>query len=68
LAQRRVDIYERFVALAQRQLKEIEHRIRVGDLPETELAAARAESASARGVDQRARRSGDGLPAFAPFD
>jgi outer membrane protein TolC len=45
LAQRRVDIYERSLALAQRQLKEIEHRIRVGDLPETELAAARAESA-----------------------
>ncbi|MBU1695251.1 MAG: TolC family protein, partial [Verrucomicrobia bacterium] len=45
LAHRRAEIVEKSMTLAQQQLKEIEHRIRVGDLPETELAAAQAETA-----------------------
>lgn len=48
LAGRRVEIYEDALRLADQQLKEIEHRIRVGDLPETELASAQAETALRR--------------------
>lgn len=45
LARRRVEIFEKSLGLASQQLNEIEHRIRVGDLSETELSAAQAESA-----------------------
>ncbi len=45
LARKRTVIYEEALALAERQLQEIEQRIRVGNLPETERASAQAETA-----------------------
>jgi outer membrane protein TolC len=48
LAERRIGIFEESVDLAGKQLGETEERIRVGRLPETELAAARAEAALRR--------------------
>ena len=48
LAERRISIFEESVDLAGKQLRETEERIRVGRLPETEIAAARAETALRR--------------------
>jgi len=48
LARQRTVIYEEALALAERQLAEIEQRIRVGSLPETERASAQAETAVRR--------------------
>ena len=48
LAKRRVEILETSLALAEQQASEIAQRIKVGTLPETEHAAARAESALRR--------------------
>lgn len=48
LARRREDIVERSLALAGQQLGEIQQRIKVGNLAETELAAAEAEVALRR--------------------
>jgi outer membrane protein TolC len=48
LIRRQGEIVKESLNLAEQQLKEIEHRIRVGDLPETELAAAQAEVALRR--------------------
>jgi len=48
LARRRVEILEQSLSLAERQLREIGQRIKVGALPETEEAAARAEVALRR--------------------
>jgi outer membrane protein TolC len=48
LARRRVQIYQESLSLAERQLEEIHHRIKVGALAETELAAAQAETALRR--------------------
>jgi outer membrane protein TolC len=45
LARRRVTIVEKSMVLAEQQLHEVEQRIKVGNLPETELAAAQAEVA-----------------------
>ena len=45
LAEREIAIFQRSLALAKRQLDEIEQRIEVGVLPEIEAAAARAEVA-----------------------
>jgi outer membrane protein TolC len=48
LAERSIEIYEKSVELANQQVAEVEERIRVGKLPETELVAAQAEIASRR--------------------
>jgi outer membrane protein TolC len=48
LAHRRVEILGKSLTLAEQQLNEVEQRIRVGSLPETELAAAQAEVALRR--------------------
>ena len=48
LAARRIDIFSESLRLAEQQLSEIEERIKVGRLPETELAAAQAEVALRR--------------------
>ncbi|MCF7855613.1 MAG: TolC family protein [Candidatus Pacebacteria bacterium] len=48
LARRQVDIYRESLALAEKQLTETNVRIRVGDLAETERAAAQAEMALRR--------------------
>jgi outer membrane protein len=48
LSQRRLTIVEEALAVAERQLFEIDHRIRVGGLPETERASAQAEVALRR--------------------
>lgn len=48
LARRRVEIFEQSLELAQQQLHEVEQRIKVGNLPETEAAAAQAELALRR--------------------
>jgi outer membrane protein len=45
LARRQVEIYQGSLELAEQQLAETRHRIRVGDLAETDLAAAQAEVA-----------------------
>ncbi|MFW6159454.1 MAG: TolC family protein, partial [Planctomycetota bacterium] len=45
LAKRQIEIYEKSLELAQKQLQETEERVKVGRLAETELAAARAEVA-----------------------
>lgn len=45
LARRQVEIFEESLRLAEQQLSETGVRVRVGDLAETELAAARAEVA-----------------------
>jgi outer membrane protein TolC len=55
LAERRVGIVETSLDFAERQLREIEQRIRVGSLPETERAAAQAETALRREVLINAR-------------
>ena len=59
LAERRVKILEDSLALAEQQLKELDSRIRVGALPETELAAAEAEIALRREdlINARSARS-----------
>ncbi len=57
LAQRRIEILEKSLALAEQQLREIEQRIRVGGLPETEVAAAQAEVALRREARINARSS-----------
>ncbi len=48
LAIRRAEIFEQSLALAEKQLEDVEQRTRVGSLPETEVAAARAEVALRR--------------------
>lgn len=45
LARRQVEIYQGSLELAEQQLAETRHRIRVGGLAETDLAAAQAEVA-----------------------
>lgn len=45
LAKKEIEIFERSLEVAGRQLKEVELRIEVGILPEVEAAAARAEVA-----------------------
>jgi outer membrane protein len=45
LARRQVEIYQGSLELAEQQLDETRHRIRVGGLAETDLAAAQAEVA-----------------------
>jgi len=45
LAKRSIEIYEESLKLARQQLSEIQQRIKVGKLAETELAAAQAEVA-----------------------
>ncbi|MFH1715759.1 MAG: TolC family protein [Planctomycetota bacterium] len=45
LAQRQIDIYTNSLNLAEKQMTETEERIKIGDLAETELAAAQAEVA-----------------------
>jgi len=48
LAQRQIEIYTDSLNLAERQMTEAEERIKIGDLAETELAAAQAEVALRR--------------------
>jgi len=48
LAQRQIEIYTDSLSLAEKQTAEAEERIRIGDLAETELAAAQAEMALRR--------------------
>ena len=48
LAQRQIEIYTDSLSLAEKQMTEAEERIRLGDLAETELAAAQAEMALQR--------------------
>ncbi len=48
LAQRQIEIYTNSLELAEKQMAETEERIRIGDLAETELAAAQAEIALRR--------------------
>ena len=48
LAKRSIGIYERSLAIAEEQAKEIEERIRLGAVADTELAAAKAETAVRR--------------------
>jgi outer membrane protein len=48
LAQRQIDIYTDSLNLAEKQMAEAEERIKIGDLAETELAAAQAEVALGR--------------------
>jgi outer membrane protein TolC len=48
LAQRQIDIYTDSLNLAEKQMVEAEERIKIGDLAETELAAAQAEVALRR--------------------
>lgn len=48
LARRRLAIVEESLRVADRQLREVDQRIRVGGLPETERASAQAESALRR--------------------
>jgi outer membrane protein len=48
LAQRQIDIYTDSLNLAEKQMTEAEERIKIGDLAETELAAAQAEVALRR--------------------
>jgi len=48
LAQRQIDIYTNSLNLAEKQMTETEERIKIGDLAETELAAAQAEVALGR--------------------
>jgi len=48
LAQRQIDIYTDSLNLAEKQMTETEERIKIGDLAETELAAAQAEVALRR--------------------
>ena len=48
LAQRQIEIYTDSLKLAEKQMTEAEERITIGDLAETELAAAQAEVALRR--------------------
>jgi outer membrane protein TolC len=48
LAQRQIEIYTNSLNLAEKQMTETEERIKIGDLAETELAAAQAEVALRR--------------------
>ena len=48
LAQRQIEIYTDSLELAEKQMTEAEERIKIGDLAETELAAAQAEVALGR--------------------
>jgi outer membrane protein len=48
LAQRQIEIYTDSLKLAEKQMTEAEERIKIGDLAETELAAAQAEVALRR--------------------
>jgi len=48
LAQRQIEIYTDSLKLAEKQMAEAEERITIGDLAETELAAAQAEVALGR--------------------
>ncbi len=48
LAQRQIEIYTDSLTLAEKQMTEAEERIKIGDLAETELAAAQAEVALRR--------------------
>jgi outer membrane protein len=48
LAKRSMEVYEKSLELADKQVEEVKERIRVGMLAATELAAAEAESASRR--------------------
>jgi outer membrane protein TolC len=48
LAERQIDIYNRSLELAQRQLQETQERINIGKLASSELAAAEAEVALRR--------------------
>lgn len=45
LAQRRIEIFQNGLAVARQRLEETGRRVQVGQLPETELAATRAEAA-----------------------
>ena len=48
LAERQIEIYTNSLNLAEKQMAETEERIKIGDLAETELAAAQAEVALRR--------------------
>ena len=48
LAQRQIEIYSNSLEIAEKQMAEAEERIKIGDLAETELAAAQAEVALGR--------------------
>lgn len=48
LARRRVRIFEEALLVAEQQLREMDHRIRVGSLPEVERVSAQAETALRR--------------------
>ena len=48
LAERSIEIYEKSLEIANREVEEVKERIRVGKVAETELAAAEAETASRR--------------------
>jgi outer membrane protein len=48
LAQRQIEIYTNSLKLAEKQMAETQERIKIGDLAETELAAAQAEVALRR--------------------
>ncbi len=48
LAERRIEIFEESLGLAEQQQRETEERIKIGKLAETELAAAQAEVALRR--------------------
>ena len=61
LAKRRIDIYTSALGVARQQLAETQKRIQVGQLPETELAAARAEVAQRQQDLIDARSSRDSL-------
>ncbi len=48
LAQRQIEIYTNSLSLAEKQMSEVQERITIGQLAETELAAAQAEVALRR--------------------
>lgn len=48
LAERSIEIYEKSLDIANREVEEVKERIQVGKVAETELAAAEAEMASRR--------------------
>ncbi len=57
LAQRQIQIYTDSLKLAEQQMKETAERIRIGELAETELAAAQAEVALRKEILINARSS-----------
>jgi outer membrane protein TolC len=63
LARRQVEILDESLKLAQQQFEETQQRVRVGDLAETELAAAEAEVALRREAQINARSRVDALRA-----